>query len=100
QAEDGILDRNVTGVQTCALPIYFIKIRRQRSLGLRARAKIGGQLAVALVFCILALQFRNENGLTPASTHLSFVRDITELGLGSEIGRAACRERGSTWGGV
>src|SRR5699024_11924490 len=24
QAEDGIRDRNVTGVQTCALPIYFI----------------------------------------------------------------------------
>src|SRR5699024_6218127 len=23
QAEDGIRDRNVTGVQTCALPIYF-----------------------------------------------------------------------------
>src|SRR5699024_2737062 len=25
QAEDGIRDRNVTGVQTCALPIYRIK---------------------------------------------------------------------------
>src|SRR5699024_11334592 len=24
QAEDGIRDRNVTGVQTCALPIYHI----------------------------------------------------------------------------
>src|SRR5699024_11724536 len=24
QAEDGIRDRNVTGVQTCALPIWFI----------------------------------------------------------------------------
>src|SRR5207249_8929572 len=24
QAEDGIRDRNVTGVQTCALPIYLI----------------------------------------------------------------------------
>src|SRR5699024_12092977 len=23
QAEDGIRDRNVTGVQTCALPIYY-----------------------------------------------------------------------------
>jgi len=23
QAEDGILDRDVTGVQTCALPIFF-----------------------------------------------------------------------------
>src|SRR5699024_11538570 len=25
QAEDGIRDRNVTGVQTCALPIYFVE---------------------------------------------------------------------------
>ena len=25
QAEDGIRDRNVTGVQTCALPIYRLK---------------------------------------------------------------------------
>src|SRR5699024_11659172 len=24
QAEDGIRDRNVTGVQTCALPIWFV----------------------------------------------------------------------------
>ena len=54
----------------------FIKIRRQRSLGLRARAKIGGQLLVAVVFGVLALQFRNSIGLTPASTHLSYVRDI------------------------
>src|SRR5207249_7460241 len=32
QAEDGIRDRNVTGVQTCALPIYF-RFGRQRSAG-------------------------------------------------------------------
>src|ERR1700744_6551926 len=54
----------------------FIKIRRQRSLGLRARAKIGGQLVVAVIFGVLALQFRNRIGLTPASTHLSYVRDL------------------------
>src|SRR5699024_12106335 len=29
QAEDGIRDRNVTGVQTCALPIYTIAILLQ-----------------------------------------------------------------------
>jgi len=73
----------MVGLGTVGFIDDFIKIRRQRSLGLRARAKIGGQLAVALVFCVLALQFRNKDGLTPASTHLSFVRDITELGLGS-----------------
>src|SRR5699024_12178943 len=34
QAEDGIRDRNVTGVQTCALPIYFVyAFRRVFSAG-------------------------------------------------------------------
>jgi phospho-N-acetylmuramoyl-pentapeptide-transferase len=61
----------------------FIKIRKQRSLGLRARAKFLGQLIVAVVFAVLALQFRNGHGLTPASTHLSYVRDIAAIGLGS-----------------
>jgi phospho-N-acetylmuramoyl-pentapeptide-transferase len=61
----------------------LIKIRRQRSLGLRARAKFGGQLLVAVVFAVLALQFRNRYRLTPASTHPSYVRDIAAVGLGS-----------------
>ena len=61
----------------------FIKIRRQRSLGLRARAKFLGQLFVAVVFGILALMFKNSFGLTPASTHISYVRDIKVLGIGS-----------------
>lgn len=61
----------------------LIKIRRQRSLGLRARAKFAGQLLVAVVFAVLALHFKNRLGLSPASTHLSYVRDLTEFGLGS-----------------
>jgi len=61
----------------------YIKLRRQRSLGLRARAKIGGQLVVALVFAVLALQFKNGLGLSPASVHLSYVRDIPQLPLGA-----------------
>jgi phospho-N-acetylmuramoyl-pentapeptide-transferase len=60
----------------------FIKIRRQRSLGLRARAKFGGQLLVAVVFAVLAVHFRDRIGLTPASTHLSYVRDIPQISLG------------------
>src|SRR5699024_11901805 len=34
QAEDGIRDRNVTGVQTCALPIYLREFERCRRLPL------------------------------------------------------------------
>ncbi len=61
----------------------LIKIRRQRSLGLRARAKFLGQLIVAVGFAVLALQWKNHLGLTPASTHLSYVRDIGAITLGS-----------------
>src|SRR5699024_11683140 len=48
QAEDGIRDRNVTGVQTCALPISAAAAARDgygRLLGLLAAA--GGDLAGA-----------------------------------------------------
>jgi phospho-N-acetylmuramoyl-pentapeptide-transferase len=60
----------------------FIKIYRQRSLGLRARAKLAGQLAVTLTFAVLVLHFPNAVGLTPAGDHVSFLRDIGWLGLG------------------
>src|SRR5699024_12065975 len=37
QAEDGIRDRNVTGVQTCALPILYFMIANLLSLYLMTR---------------------------------------------------------------
>jgi len=61
----------------------FIKIRKQRSLGLRARAKFGGQLVVGVVFAILAIHFRGKLGFTPASVHLSYLRDIPQITFGS-----------------
>ncbi|MGW5050091.1 phospho-N-acetylmuramoyl-pentapeptide-transferase [Actinokineospora sp. NPDC004072] len=61
----------------------FIKIRKQRNLGLNKTAKLVGQLAVAIIFAILALRFPDENGLTPASDHLSFVRDIAIVSFGT-----------------
>jgi phospho-N-acetylmuramoyl-pentapeptide-transferase len=60
----------------------FIKIRRQRNLGLNKTSKLVGQLVAAVVFGVLAMRFANGNGLTPASPHLSFVRDIPVLYLG------------------
>src|SRR5207249_6724607 len=36
QAEDGIRDRNVTGVQTCALPIYLLASATESLNALRA----------------------------------------------------------------
>jgi UDP-N-acetylmuramyl pentapeptide phosphotransferase/UDP-N-acetylglucosamine-1-phosphate transferase len=61
----------------------FIKIRRQRNLGLRARTKFLGQLFVSVAFAMMALQFPNKFGLTPASKNLSYVRDIGAIGLGA-----------------
>jgi len=61
----------------------FIKIRMQRNLGLRARTKLAGQVIVAVIFGVLAVQFPNHAGLRPASTHVSFVRDYPSLTLGT-----------------
>ncbi|EEH64210.1 phospho-N-acetylmuramoyl-pentapeptide-transferase [Gleimia coleocanis DSM 15436] len=55
----------------------FIKISRQRSLGLSPRAKIIGQLAVGTIFAVAALSFPNKQGLTPASTAVSIIRDTS-----------------------
>jgi phospho-N-acetylmuramoyl-pentapeptide-transferase len=61
----------------------FIKIRKQRNLGLNKTAKLVGQLVASLLFAILAMQFADRNGITPASEHLSFIRDITVVSFGS-----------------
>ena len=66
----------------------FLKTRNQRSLGLGGWAKITGQVLVAGTFAVLAIQFPNANGVTPASTQISFLRDLPLdfMALGSIIG--------------
>ncbi|WP_010534050.1 phospho-N-acetylmuramoyl-pentapeptide-transferase [Brachybacterium squillarum] len=59
----------------------YIKISRQRSLGLRPHQKLIGQFLVATAFAVLALFFPDDGGNTPASTQISFVRDIPWLDL-------------------
>jgi phospho-N-acetylmuramoyl-pentapeptide-transferase len=65
-----------------------IKISRERSLGLRARWKFLGQGLVGVTFALLALQFPNNVGRTPASTAVSFLRDtaLDFAALGPAIG--------------
>ncbi len=53
----------------------YIKISKQRSLGLRSAQKLVGQLLIASIFSYFVMQFPNEHGITPASTAISFVRD-------------------------
>ena len=60
----------------------WLKVFRQRSLGLRAREKLLGQAVIAGVFGYLATQFPDEVGNTPRSLYLSTVRDTgIKLGL-------------------
>jgi phospho-N-acetylmuramoyl-pentapeptide-transferase len=54
----------------------YIKIVKQRSLGLRAKAKMLGQLIVGIAFAVLSLNFADSRGQTPASDRLSFVTDF------------------------
>ncbi len=57
----------------------YMKVRQQRSLGLSGWRKIVGQILVAVPFGILALNFPNTYGQTPASPYVSFFRDIPVL---------------------
>ncbi len=54
----------------------FMKTRKRQSLGLGGWAKIAGQVLIAVAFGLLALNFANDEGITPASTSVSFVRDL------------------------
>src|SRR5437016_12213802 len=69
QAEDGIRDWSVTGVQTCALPIYAMMT------GIR-----DGQGTVQMVVSLIIGQHFPK-------------RATAFLHAGNEIGRASCRER-------
>src|SRR3989442_9514008 len=93
QAEDGIRDADVTGVQTCALPIYDTAPTEIYTLCLpprELRARSADERATGLVPRILRGDRRG----------LGFPRALragTRSGHGGrcrEIGRAACRERG------
>ncbi|MGZ5408145.1 MAG: phospho-N-acetylmuramoyl-pentapeptide-transferase [Aeromicrobium sp.] len=54
----------------------YIKISKQRSLGLRSKAKMAGQFVVSLVFALLAIGWQDDTGRTPISKGISFTRDI------------------------
>ena len=63
----------------------YVKVVKQRSLGLRAWAKLVGQMVVAVTFAVLAIRFPDyPTGYTPASTEISFIRD-TGIGLGAVL---------------
>jgi phospho-N-acetylmuramoyl-pentapeptide-transferase len=66
----------MTGLGFVGFADDFLKLFMRRSLGLRSRAKLLGQVIVGVVFAVLAIRFPNSYDLTPASEHLSFNADF------------------------
>lgn len=59
----------------------WLKISRARSLGLDSKSKLALQIVVGVAFAVMALQFPNDRGVTPASQFVSFLRDLPALYL-------------------
>ena len=59
----------------------YLKVVKQRSLGLNSKQKVIGQIIVAGLFAYFGTKFPDKNGLTPISDNLSFLRD-TSIKLG------------------
>ncbi|MEY4444464.1 MAG: hypothetical protein RL301_543 [Actinomycetota bacterium] len=62
----------------------WLKVAKQRSLGLTAWQKIGGQVLVAATFAVLGMKFPDRDGLTPISQNLSAIRE-TGITLGAVL---------------
>lgn len=71
----------MTGLGVVGFLDDFIKITKQRSLGLTPKAKLTGQFLIATGFAVAALMMPDDDGLTPASTAISFIHDIPWLNL-------------------
>ena len=87
----------MTGLGIVGFLDDFLKISKQRSLGLTARAKLAGQGIVGIVFAVLALQFpaASRGGATPASTHISILRDTSlDLAVLGAVGGTSCSSSG------
>jgi len=74
----------VFGLGLLGLLDDWLKISKQRSLGLTAKQKLLGQALVAGGFGYAGLHFVDKYGLAPISRHLSTVRD-TSIVLGAAV---------------
>src|SRR5207249_9044524 len=90
QAEDGIRDRNVTGVQTCALPISGLEITSMADIPAGTGLGSSGSFTTAL---LKALHTHQKNLMHP--------RELAEQACHIELERSEerrvgkeCRSRG------
>lgn len=90
----GVLEMSLGGPSLSALLVLFLltglglvgflddytKIRKERSLGLTSGQKLAGQAVITVIFALAALLVSDEQGRSPASSAVSFIRD-TRLDL-------------------
>src|SRR5207248_7626139 len=94
QAEDGIRDRTVTGVQTCALPIF--RVDQDGRLALLDGVVVAPLVRIGPPEIGMRLGRRTLLDRRLVQTHRGV--EITGLlALVGEIGRASCRERVEIW---
>src|SRR5207245_5517431 len=91
QAEDGIRDATVTGVQTCALPISILSAASIAAASCLSPRDSSMSAAERIAPIGLATSFPASGGADPCTGSNIEVRP--------EIGRASCRERGEDAGG-
>src|SRR5207245_6568205 len=95
EAEDGIRDATVTGVQTCALPISFAPSRmRSRTVGSCAASAIVSVSSTVCERLLYALRTRDSSAVVEnwrASRIASAIRS-EERRVGNEGGAARGRE--------
>src|SRR2546430_13576821 len=83
QAEDGIRDLTVTGVQTCALPISKVAVGDAR--GVETRHLLPDALEQLVVDAV------DKHVVERVAAHA--LLDEKDLAASPQIGRASCRER-------
>src|SRR5206468_10083927 len=96
QAEDGIRDLIVTGVQTCALPILrVVTVAGGRgAIGwIGHHSHLYGHLTVRENLLFWASLY----GVPPSARDANAAATMRRVGV-AEIGRASCRERGEVCG--
>src|SRR5690606_40175203 len=90
QAEDGIRDFHVTGVQTCALPISLM---RERALGrLDAIRVVAVDAAIVVIVDTVVAKLACPHGADHEAM-LELRHETLPIDDDAEIGRASCRER-------
>src|SRR5207244_6118504 len=98
QAEDGIRDDLVTGVQTCALPIFnergYVQVDELLRTSAPGVLAVGDVAATPLQLAHVAF----TEGIAAAERIAGI--DVPPIQYANKIGRASCRERVKRSGGT